>query len=258
MNYELVPVGLMNVDLSYQRTPEEPRIRKISSGWDDNKANVIHLSQRKDGSKWVIDGNHTRLACERVYGKEHELLCNIHTGLSVKEEAELFVALNKAQKKPSFNETLKASLAAGDQIAVGYINALEEAGLKYSLSKSKNRQDEYRAHNSLISIYKLTPYDLFVRSVKVAISATDGREDFLKVGLFPGLCSVVVKHPEINDNRLINIIKKTPIGKIIDIANLYKDGSLSGGVSTTIYFRKAYIDLYNKGLRNKKIVEENK
>ena len=100
----------LKIDPSYQRAPDERRIRKIASNWDDLKANLVHVSHRPDGY-YVIDGNHTRLACERA-GRT-DILCRVHEGLTINDEAQLFVELNMNNKKPTFAELLKARAEAG-------------------------------------------------------------------------------------------------------------------------------------------------
>ena len=244
----LIPLSMMKVDSSYQRTLDEKRVNSIASKWDYMQANLIHLSHRTDGF-YVIDGNHTRSACEKIGGTE--LPCRVHEGLTVEDEARLFYELNSSQKKPKYAEILRARAAAGCEPDRSYLQALNDANVPYSLSQSSG--NKIRCHSSLMSIYRKTNYDLMVRALKAAYLAADGREEFYQIGLFSGICSLITSHPEINDDRLVNMVKKTTASKIREISDVYRRAVIGGTTSTTKDYMLAYIDLYNKGLRKGKI-----
>ena len=241
----------LKVDMTYQRAPEEKRIRKIAKAWDDMKANLVHVSHRPDGY-YVIDGNHTRLACERT-GRT-DILCRIHEGLSREEEAHLFSELNTTNKKPSFNEILKARAAGGYELEKSYLNLLDKAGIGYVLSNSGAQGCVLKCHASLIGVYKKTARSEMLRALTIAKEAANGREEFYRNGFFPGLCLVVIYHPNLDEDRLINCVRKVASSKIMEIADAYKRGSVTPGpIGRTSYYYKAYVDIYNKGLRKNKI-----
>lgn len=251
-NLQMLDVASLKTDYSYQREPDQKKIQKIASKWSDDRANIIHVSRRPDGF-YVIDGNHTRLAYASIGGKE--ILCNIHDGLKPAGEAALFVELNTSQNKPNFNQILKAKAEAGIEPESSYIDLLKKVGAPYTLSKGS--VNKIACHSALLQIYKTTTPDLMERAIRTALRAAGERETFLRVGFFPGLCSLVVMHPNIDDTRLINVINKTPASKIVDCASMFKLGSteFSGG-SRTKQFRKAYLLIYNRRLKNGRIEEE--
>ena len=253
MNLKIIPLKDMRVDMTYQRPANEARVKKIASKWDDMKANLIHVSHRTDGFYYIMDGNHTRLAAE-LNGKT-ELLCRVYEGLTPKEESNNFVELNISQKKPTFNELLKAKAEAGSELEKSYLEILDKAGVKYTLTFG-NRTCSLRCHQALLNVYSSSCYDLMLRAVITAKKASCDRDDFYQIGFFPGLCSMITKHPETDDNRLIDVVSKTTTTKIRDIADKYKRGVSFGGNGATAYFRSAFIEIYNKGLRKNKIVEQ--
>lgn len=249
-----VPLKDMRIDMSYQRATTE-RVKKIAKEWDDMKANLIHVSLRSDGLFYVMDGNHTRLAAEMV-GKEN-LPCRVYVGLTREDEARIFSELNTASKKPSFAEILKSRAAAGYELEKSYLELLEECGIKYTFT-SAAYGCTIKCHSALLAVYRKSDRTSMLRALSVAKRAADGRADFYQVGLFPGLCDVVVVHPEINERRLIENVKKTTASKIREIADKYQRGAIiGGGRAATTYYRKTYIEIYNKGLRRGKIIDEN-
>ena len=241
MNITKISVNDMKVDMSYQRTPNEKRIRRIAREWDDMQANLIYLSHRSDGY-YVIDGNHTRLAYELTGGKF--LNCRVYENLSKEDEARLYEKLNTSQKKPKFAEILKARIEAGDQLATSYIQLLDDVGIKYSFTQSSS-DCTIKCHAALLEIYKKTTSITMRRALSTAKKAADGRNEFYQVGFFPGLCDIVVNHPELDDKRLIDRVRKTSSSKVRDIADKYKRGASAGGCGVTANYRKTYIDIYN-------------
>ena len=253
MNFKMVKLSDMRCDMSYQRTPNDKWVRDIYEKWDDMKANIVDLSLRDDGKYYVINGNHTRLAAVKA-GKT-ELPCRVYTNLNVEDEARLFTELNSEQKKPKYAEILRAKVAAGSQPETSYIKALDDLGIPYTYNQSSGRR--VKCHSALLSIFKKTSIDLMRRALKVANDAADGRDVFYQNGYFPGICSLIVNHPEVDDVRLITLINKTTSSKVMEIADRYKRAVTTGSMSATLYFRKAYIDIYNKGLRSgSKRIEE--
>lgn len=248
--FQMISLSKMKVDFSYQREADEKRVRSLANKWDPMKANIIHVSHRADGYYYILDGNHTRLAAE-INGV-NELPCRVHENLTVSDEAHIFYELNSSQKKPKFNEMLKARAAAGNEPDKSYLQVLDESKIPYSLTGSHNGL-RVRCHGALMAVYKKANYDSMLRALKTAYKAADGREEFLQIGYFTGMCLLIVLHPEVNDEHLIKAVKKATSSKIREISDIYKRAITGGVISTTNYYMKAYIDVYNKGLRKGKI-----
>ena len=252
MKEQMIPLNLMRVDSTYQRCVKPEKVKKIADEWDDMLANLVYVSHRSDGFYYVMDGNHTRIAYESIGGEE--LACRVFEDLTVEQEANLFDRLNTSQKKPTFNERLKAKARAGHPLEKSYFQLLDEANISYELYNGAHGC-KIRCHNAIMNVYKKTTYTIMLRALIATRRAADGREEFYQTGLFPGLCSVIVMHPEIDDQRLITLVKKTSSSKLREIADRYRRGIVDGTNSATANYRKAYIDIYNKGLKKNKIME---
>ena len=105
-----IPLAMLEF-ADYQRPCQANRVREIASKWDDYKANEVVVSYR-DGSFFVVDGQHTVRAAEMV-GKS-DLYCKIYEDLSFEEEAKLFVQLNNIQVRVSTVQKYKAMVCAKD------------------------------------------------------------------------------------------------------------------------------------------------
>lgn len=148
---------------------------------------------------------------------------------------------------------LKAKAAGGYELEKEYLQLLDEAGVPYTFTNSQGCK--IKCHNALLAVCKGTSSALMLRALKVAKDAADGREEFFQVGFFPGLCSAITNHPEIDDARLINVTKKTTSSKIREIADSMKRAGVGGSLSATRSYRKAFIEIYNKGLKKNRIEE---
>lgn len=101
-----VPVELLNIK-EYQRSRQR-HVAQIAENWDDSKCNVLLVSyDEENGCFNVMDGQH-RAAAARMRGVDY-LVCEIFTGMTVSEEAAMFVDANITSKKLNPFDTYKAN-----------------------------------------------------------------------------------------------------------------------------------------------------
>src|SRR5512144_2349483 len=115
---EQISIYKLNIDHSYQRTPAAHRLDAMVKNYDPLLMQVLEVSRRPDGSIYVIDGQHRMMAASRKFGENHELPCRVHEGLSVAQEAKMFVDLQRKRKSILQVEQFKANLIAGDPLTV--------------------------------------------------------------------------------------------------------------------------------------------
>ena len=95
-DYAPIPLNRMDVYtyndiLIYQRIIKPEKIKEMVADWKPNSVGTPEVSFR-DGVYWLIDGNHRRVAATQL-GLTH-LYCKVHTGLTIQEEAKMFVTMN--------------------------------------------------------------------------------------------------------------------------------------------------------------------
>jgi hypothetical protein len=87
---EWIVANDIRVDTQYQRPINIAHVRKIANEFDERAFGVILVSERADGSVYVIDGQH-RLAAVKSMGRGgSEIPCHVYRGLSVGDEALIF------------------------------------------------------------------------------------------------------------------------------------------------------------------------
>lgn len=101
-----IPVELFNIQ-PYQRSKQR-HVTRIAENWDDAKCNVLLVSyDEKNGWFNVVDGQH-RAAAARMRGIEY-LVCEIFIGMTISQEASLFVSQNENTKKLTPFDTFKTN-----------------------------------------------------------------------------------------------------------------------------------------------------
>jgi len=144
---DFVPVNEMFLDHSYQRLGEERRIQKLADNWNNLAAGVLYVAKRRNGKYAVIDGQH-RWGAAKKLGIEH-LPALVIEGLTIAQEAMLFVQFNRDRKAASSVEVFRASVAHGDQMAIDIERILSLHGLQVG-----NKTEEFRALGSARKIYE--------------------------------------------------------------------------------------------------------
>lgn len=110
---EEIPANALRVDPRVQRDGlNVKKVEEIFTNFNEDALGVITVSRRKNDGDYVIDGWHRDEAAKRK-DPTFQLTCRVFEGLTVVEEAEMFLALNTTTN-PSLLEKYKVRLAAND------------------------------------------------------------------------------------------------------------------------------------------------
>jgi len=135
--FQQVVVDKIQIDFAYQRDFDEARARSMAAAFDESRIGVPVLAQRPDSTLWVIDGQH-RTAAAKIAGRgSMGVLCEIHTGLSRAQEAELFLKLNGGRKAVRVFDKYKARMVAREPIALEFTRIVESCGLRIGTTHGK-------------------------------------------------------------------------------------------------------------------------
>lgn len=116
----------------YQRELDRNRARAMSMTWDPRRVGVIDVSDR--GTEVsprfaIINGQHRWWAAV-LLDPSMSLVCNVHTGLSVADEAKLFWDIDRTTKHLQVWDRWYARRAAGDPVVVSCDRIARQAGLQ--------------------------------------------------------------------------------------------------------------------------------
>lgn len=127
-----VKASSVKVDLSYQRPPDDKRIASIAEKFEIDRVGVPVLSMRKDGSLWVLDGQHRFAAMIAAGLGDTLVMCLCHEGLTLEDEADWFLKLNNGRVAVDTMAKYKARIVAKEPIALEVNAIIRSRGLTVS------------------------------------------------------------------------------------------------------------------------------
>lgn len=244
---EKVRIDDLRVDETYQRDIRETWEKQLSRNFDPMLLGVITVSKRKDGSLYVIDGNHRRIAAKEN-GMEY-ILADVREGLSLEKEAELFYKLNTGQRKTNYNENLHALIASDNEEALRYKQCLDHSGIKYSLKSSDyGSHAMFVAHNAGVNVMKKYGCDVLIRALEIIKESKTRPDNRVLIGL-----SKVLTYPGVSDERVKSTLMKTPVEFLFRTMASFSVGEPGGGRDRENAMAKSIASYYNKGLRTNRI-----
>ena len=115
---EFISVGDLDVDRAVQRSSMDVRkVERFARRYNPAALGVITVSKRNEVTYIIIDGMHRTEATRRVTDGTGKLLCHVFHGLTIAEEAQMFLDLN-AGNQPTLIDKFKVRITAGDPQAI--------------------------------------------------------------------------------------------------------------------------------------------
>lgn len=161
-----IPAADLFADDTYQRPLDAPRAKRIAAQWDPRLAGIVEVSDRGNTTPRyaVIDGRH-RWAAAQHAGIDI-LVANVHTGLSVADEAKLFDRLNRERRRITTWDHWNARKAAGDPD----VNTIEATVTSLGLViDSSPRLGHVRCTSTLEKLLALGGADLVQRTLQLVL-----------------------------------------------------------------------------------------
>lgn len=132
-----VPLGKMTVLPTAQRDFNQDRVNALLREFDVDLVNRLVVSDR-DGSFHLIDGQHRWRALQDFLGpgwETQKVPCVVHTGLTDKDEADLFLKYNNTLTVRMVDKFL-VGVTAGRELETAVARVVRNNGLK--ISKNRN------------------------------------------------------------------------------------------------------------------------
>jgi len=257
---EWVQVDKIDVDITYQRYLSPVKVKLIADKFDKNAVGVLITSKRDSGKIVVLDGQH-RLEAMRKKGII-SAECKVIRGLTIEQEAEIYIFCNVARKNPDALETFRARLIRREPLAVAIDNLVERCGLHIQF----RRQGTSRKGRSVGAIWAVQALE------KVYVSDRGGKGEMLEKVLvlinksWPEqintleakvILGVAMFHRlyegRYTEEEFIARMKRTNIDTFIRRAKYHAE--ILGGSANTA-FAKAIQEAYDKGRRVHRLVDK--
>ena len=134
-SFRMIPKEQLHVDYAYQRSHVTSRVHTIARDWSWVGCGCLIVSERDDGTIWVVDGQHRALAALRR-SDISTLPCLVWKIPSVDKEAGSFVRANTLSKALGTVEQFKAAIIAQNPDALYIEKILADVG--YTVGENRN------------------------------------------------------------------------------------------------------------------------
>lgn len=245
----------MKVDPRAQRLLRRPWIKRHIPLFDPNQIGTIVVSRRADGTLWVIDGQH-RVELLRACGwGETAIYCEIFDGLTIQEEAALFLKRNDRISVRAFDKFM-ASLTEQNEAACAIDRIVRDTGLRIAEGNNEGSVAAVTALQHVYSGARVASEREGAASLKktlhALIAAWDKAAANFQGPIIEGVGLLFLRYgSKIDQEWLVAKLAKITGGA----AKLLQRGKAArevngGGAGYAI--ASVIVENYNKGLRGKK------
>lgn len=129
-----VPIVEMKVSPKAQREFKEAHAAEFAADFDLEALGFPVVNQR-DGSYWIVDGQHRVAALKMIGWEDQKIQCEVYHDLSEAEEAELFLRRDKRRAVQAFDR-FRIGIVAGRDIECDINRIVQGSGLRVSTDDS--------------------------------------------------------------------------------------------------------------------------
>jgi len=192
-----VEIDTLKIDTEAQRNLNVKRAESIAAGLIVDALGSIVVSERGDGSRYVVDGMHRTEAC-RIKGLK-TIKAEIHYGLNQQQEATLFLIKNRESAKVSTLDEYKVGLTAGDALCVSVDRVLK----KHSLGLGSSSTNSVGAVSAVLRITRQYGPEILDRTLTVVETAWGRDKETWDGVILGGVAMFLGRHGQkIDDQEL--------------------------------------------------------
>jgi hypothetical protein len=240
----------LKVDAGTVQRYFEPRhANRLASKWNPLMVGTILVSRRADGSLYIIDGQHRNMVALRL-DPTAVMRCEVYEGLSIKDEAEMFLHFNKGRKAPSVYSSFLVELTAEDPTAFRMQSQVRSCGLELAESPSPKKVAAIQKCRQIVELDKAET-GLLQDTLRVCEMAWGRRADSWDGQIIWGVAQVIHRNrSNIDLDRLARVVlgKQMPYRWKAEVQSLL--GHSGGSSSRSNPLISLTAEAYNKRLRD--------
>jgi hypothetical protein len=248
--YKKIPVGLLEVDpnMDAQRIFQPPWANKLAKMWNPKVLLVATVSLRVDGRYYLIDGQHSTAVAKQKHGPDFERGCIVYEGLSLQEEAALFLAANRDRKPVKPYDNFKVAITAGDSTTIRIDAEVKSCGLEVKASTSTNCVGAVQA---IVAVGEKR--EGLLPKVLNTLANGWGRDKSSWDNMAIRAVGMVIdtNWEKVELDRLAKTLQKNPVG-IWKMHAVRQTRSGGGSNSRSLPLAENIVTAYNSGLRDPK------
>lgn len=244
-----IPVKDIGSDMRYQRQVSA-RVKRIASEYDENKLGVIVVSQREDGTYWVIDGQHRVQATLQKKGENATLLALVYYGMTPKDEAVMFATQHDNVKAPTKGEFFKAQMFAGNEDVIRFKDATEAEGLECDFSDGHKRDGALICYAAAFNIFMSRGEVRYRKVLSVLVDAWGGDGDSVTANFVKGMDIFLnVYENDVSTKKLVDSLKKVSPAQIERESKMIQEGGAKR-------YARQFLRVYNKRRGTRKLEDK--
>lgn len=246
---EFVPVGKMKVSEIGQRQQRGYRVSALVASFDIDRMGMPVLNRR--GDDWyILDGQHRIAAFKEWNGPGWETVqieCQVFSGLSESEEAEMFLRLNDVLSVGAFDKFEKA-VVAGRESEVLVKKTVEAQGLTISKHKTPG---SIGSVTSLLRVVRRSNASTLGRALRIIRDAY-GDTGF-DAAVIDGLGHLCQRYNGVLNEQSAKERLSNARGGVKGLLNRATAIQLKTGNSKAMCIAAAAVDIINTGRGGKKL-----
>lgn len=256
----------LRVDPRVQRVVDPRRVNKIAATWDDLMVGVITVSHRLPGrlesliddsvalEEFVILDGQTRWhALKQVCGVDTTsctLMAQVHTGLTLKEEAKIFLQHND-RKGVSPLDTFRLALVAEEPWAEG----IRDVAARYNWCVAGTGESGQRRFNSISAVRRIYNADgtgkILDRVFSVIDAAWPGQAGAVCGETLNGIGGLYAGFDGLDTNGFVGKLSRLGFNKYFSSVHDTYRAHPSMSLAAAAFQRT--VEIYNSGRRTKRI-----
>lgn len=248
--YEMLYRNQLTIDLRVQRVGDVNRQKKIAANFNAAALGEITVSRRDDGTNALLNGQN-RVGAAGLAGYPGPFRAEVHHGLTVQQEAELFILLNNF-KAPTAVSKFLVRVTWEDPDAVGIKNVLDELGWRVDLAGADGCISAVDALESIYTtgagVFKAGSYSNLLACTLGTVTQAWGHDQKGANGnLLKGVAQLYARFgSSVKTDKLIREMQRTPPQTVISRARVLQ--GIQGGIVPAAV-AKTLVGMHNKGLR---------
>jgi hypothetical protein len=254
--YDWIPVRQMFA-APYERPLSQTKVNHILEHWDLRAVGVLYLAERVapdpvDLPFALLDGRHRKAAAEEQ--GETELPCVVYTGLTYRDEANLYVLFATVNRQTALDR-FRARLQAGDPDAVRLQKIVrKEAGLEFPLHCAAGAEGFLNAVMTVERIYRNMGPEILVATCRVLRAVWKDQQRAWTQRMVYGMGHFLVRyqsHEYFDEARFIQQLQMWTPEQLFGRANLLAATGRITDARSSIGL--ALLEIYNEHLRTGKL-----
>ena len=245
-----IPFGQL-AKAGYNRGIRRSHVNKIKRNFREDMVKPVIVSFR-NGRYYVIDGQHTALAIFELSGNDLNvpIKCDVRTGLTYEEEADLYYRINTSNISLSFGETLIGCIEAKDAESLRFRDVVESCG--YVVGSNTN--NSINALSTAWKLFKKDNGEHLTRVLSLTRACWPGNKGGVDSRILSGISMFLRQHgDEYRNEHFIKMLSAEDPKNLIKKADSLYAHMDSRAYTKPYCMYSTILTCYNTRLRNKLI-----